>query len=110
MHIHRRHMETVHDDMARPGCDLCSYHGRYDNLVRHKRSVHGPIKTEDGASNVEERQKCPLCPSMFAGDRSDNLRRHMETVHSEVKSFECSLCSYATKRKDTLKKHMEIHQ
>lgn len=110
----RRHMQDFHELSATPKhrCDLCPYKGRYDNVVRHKRAVHG-IKSEDGvapAAKGREQQKCPFCSEMFGGDGSDNLRSHIETDHSEVERFACKLCGFATERKDTLKKHMAIHE
>lgn len=50
---------------------------------------------------------CEVCGKSFSTHL--HLKRHIHTVHSKSFQATCKICKTELKRKDNLKRHMEIH-
>ncbi|XP_065583397.1 zinc finger protein 782-like [Artemia franciscana] len=68
-------------------------------LLKEHQRVHAAIKTFS----------CPICGPSKLFPYQSKLDRHIAQVHSSRRSFQCTVCSYASKCKSDLKRHTERH-
>ena len=113
-------------------CKYCDYKGtRTNHITRHMYKVHSihnskivdhrkdeldiyskiAIKIkEETLSQIEmtslKKYECSECPAKFT--RGDHLKRHIFGGHTNEK-LTCDECSYASKRKESMKHHKYIH-
>ena len=113
-------------------CEYCDYKGtRTNHITRHMYKVHSihnskivdnrkdeldiyskiAIKIkEETLSQVEmtsrKKYECSECPAKFT--RGDHLKRHIFGGHTNEK-LTCDECSYASKRKESMKHHKDTH-
>ena len=115
------HTKRVHLKIKNSYCTLCEK-GFYmqSDLERHNREAHEDkreVCPECGLSfrkvsihikNVHSADKlqraCPECGKTF-GD----VKEHMRSVHEKVKKFSCHICPLKTYKRNTLKRHLIIH-
>ena len=92
-HSWKNHTAT-HSDEKRYQCNVCGkrYHSS-SVLCSHRKYCN---------SNGEE---CTVCHQVIIGGRM-NFKRHMKIHPLE---FPCKICGKIFKRKDIMKRHMEIH-
>ena len=61
-------------------------------------------------SQKTSERKCPFCENIIHGS---HLSKHLEEVHKDsrigasVYPFKCDLCTYSTKRKHDLRRHIQ---
>jgi len=91
-----RHMRLVHDLIRKFKCNLCGYlTTKTCKFKRHMNSRHFNV-----------RYFCDKCDHSFSTQY--HLLRHQRIIHDKIRAYKCNICSYAAKRSELLKKHMEI--
>ena len=66
------------------------------------------VPTIQSRTNLtKKRFQCDICFSLFSARHS--VSRHKQSRHSDVKPFQCTICGFATKRKDLLSIHERLH-
>ena len=65
------------------------------------------VSTVQSQTELTKRFKCDICLVWFSSQRS--VSRHKQSRHSDKKPFQCSICGFATKRKDSLPGHERKH-
>ena len=93
-------------DQPRYICCYCDRNFIFEEVMNmHKYAMHS--KLTEITSNmqhfkIDKSKVCPHCGKTFRG--GSVLRYHIKSVHTGEVHF-CSLCSFSTRRIDTLKKH-----
>lgn len=78
-------------------CNYCSYQTKDPSILRdHVRYVHC----------VDQKVHCPICNKVFISQRC--LQSHLRYVH-EKSIMQCEHCSFKTRCKSTLVKHLSCH-
>ena len=93
------HLLGVHSMAEKTKCEFCSYEGAKDKLKKHFKNSH----------TNHEKLTCDLCD--YEGINVQ-LARHIRRVHNSVNQTEselknCTFCTFRTKRKVNLKKHID---
>ena len=90
--------EKTHNSVQMP-CDFkgCNYKSKRKPTLKAHIASHC-----DGVR--EKNIECPLCAKMF--HKFTSMKSHLRS-HSNEKPWQCSLCSFEAKLKDSLNKHLE---
>ncbi|KAL9985671.1 hypothetical protein ACROYT_G008097 [Oculina patagonica] len=78
---------------------------------RHRSKFVNPNSSvsavQSGTKLTKKRFKCDICHALFSEHRS--ISRHKQSRHSDERPFQCTICGFATKRKDHLSIHERLH-
>ena len=97
LYLHRleKHMDSVHDNVAKFNCDQCDKPFKScDSLKRH-------IKEDHELASIFS---CDICDKKF------NQKRYLEAhkkVHAEETPFMCNICEKAFKLKHQMTRHVD---
>ena len=93
------HNLRTHKEKPTYSCGKCHYNSKkLGNVEKHNLSVHEGFRLH-----------CDQCEKKF-GQHSD-LNRHMSAIHGVVLDpvLKCHLCSFTTKHRQFLTKHLKMH-
>ncbi len=89
-------------------CQSCAFRTLRRGLATaHAKQCHSGGTKSEKIPKLVLMSKCPQCP--YTSRKAANLKRHVSTVHTQERSYLCSVCGIAFKRRDTLKQHLEGH-
>lgn len=87
----------------------CNKQVKVSSTCRSKHAnSKSPLPTIQSRTNLNKKRfQCDICLSLFSAQTS--VARHKQSRHSDVKPFQCTICGFATKRKDALSIHERLH-
>ena len=105
------HVRSVHNDLT-IACDLCkATFSRQSNLTSHYKYVHDQLENTFIMEDGREIEYFECGECSFETRHKKHLGRHVSTVHGTKKDFQCTECDYKCNRMDNLYRHIKTkHQ
>ena len=112
--ILKNHIDSVHREIKRFSCNLCSYNAFYKHLVKqHQKHQHKQLKTRVkriGCDKCEMQLQHPSCLTMsesrYKGVRKSKQKQDLQENESN-KLLKCNNCDFRTQYPQSLKHHVE---
>ncbi|XP_014217442.1 zinc finger X-chromosomal protein-like [Copidosoma floridanum] len=94
----QRHLKHECGVVPSFGCAHCDHHtSQKSNLIKHLARSH----------NIPKKLVSVVCPKCNKSYKNEcTLRRHQDVECGQNPMFNCKLCHYSTKRKYSLKMHI----
>ena len=95
LHCHRK---LFHSALIQYDCNLCTYQTRRKNTLKtHVITVH-------------QESKKVICKDCNKTMKKKRFSQHRKSFHSALQSqYECNLCTFQTRHKNSLEKHVKTH-
>lgn len=98
---HQAHQLQHGNEQSPVGSDIQQAIKEKNILSKH------PVDHKQNKFQTLKKFQCCICNKRFTQQK--NLARHIEVVHNSNKEFKCPMCTYLTKRYDSIRDHMKKH-